>query len=102
MLYMVFVVNSSPPGQIGCYVADDIFRCIFVNEKSILIEISLKCVPTGPIDNEQWTSIGLNDGLAPDRRQAIIWNNVDSIHWRIYEALGGDELIVSVAIAQVI
>ena len=50
---MVFVVNSSPPGQIGCYVADDIFRCIFVNEKSILIEISLKCVPTGPIDNEQ-------------------------------------------------
>ena len=32
--------------------ADDIFRCIFVNEKfCILIEISLKFVPKGPIDN---------------------------------------------------
>ena len=28
------------------------------------------------------------------RRQAIIWTNADPIHWRIYAALGGDELIV--------
>ena len=27
-----------------------------------------------------------------NRRQAIIWTNGDPIHWRIYEALGGDEL----------
>ena len=27
-----------------------------------------------------------------DGRQAIIWINVDLIHWRIYAALGGDEL----------
>ena len=32
--------------------ADDIFRNIFVNEKfCILIKISLKFVPKGPIDN---------------------------------------------------
>ena len=32
--------------------ADDIFRCIFMNEKfCILIEISLKFVPKGLIDN---------------------------------------------------
>ena len=32
--------------------ADDIFKCIFVNESfSILIKISLKFVPKGPIDN---------------------------------------------------
>ena len=32
--------------------ADDIFRCIFVNEKfCILNKISLKFVPKGPIDN---------------------------------------------------
>ena len=32
--------------------ADDIFKCIFVNEKSyILIEIPLKFVPECPIDN---------------------------------------------------
>ena len=32
--------------------ADDIFKCIFINEKSfILIRISLKFVPKGLIDN---------------------------------------------------
>ena len=45
-------VNSSPPGQNGRHVADDIIRCIFVNEKfCILIKISLKFVPKGSIDN---------------------------------------------------
>ena len=38
------------------------------------------------------TSTGLDNGLAPNRRQAIIWANADPIHWRIYAALGGDEL----------
>ena len=46
------VFNSSPPGQNGCHFADDIFRCVFVNKKvRILIKISLKFVPKGPIDN---------------------------------------------------
>ena len=40
------LVNSSPPGQNGRHLADDIFRLIFMNEKScILIKISLKFVP---------------------------------------------------------
>ena len=38
--------------QNGCCFADDIFICIFVNEKFCnLIKISLKFVPNGPIDN---------------------------------------------------
>ena len=46
-------LNSSPPGQNGRLFADDIFRCIFLNEKSyILIKISLKFVTKGPIDND--------------------------------------------------
>ena len=46
-------VNSSPPGQNGHHFADDIFRCIFVNEKiCIWTEISLKFVPKGPLDNK--------------------------------------------------
>ena len=46
------IMNSSPPGQNGCHFTDDIFRCIFVNEKiCIFIEISLKFVPKGPIHN---------------------------------------------------
>ena len=44
--------NSFPPGQNGCRFTDDIFRGIVVNEKcGILMEISLKFVPKGPIDN---------------------------------------------------
>ena len=42
--------------------------------------------------NWQQPNIGLDNGLAPKRRQAIIWTNADPIHWRIYAALGVDEL----------
>ena len=45
-------INSSPPGQNGRHFANDIFKCIFVNEKfCILIKISPTFVPKGPIDN---------------------------------------------------
>ena len=48
------MINSSPRGQNGRHFTDDIFRDIFMNEKSyILIKISLKFVPKGPIDNNQ-------------------------------------------------
>ena len=44
--------SSSPPWQNGCHFADDIFRCIFMNENFwILIKDSLKFVPKGAIDN---------------------------------------------------
>ena len=49
----------------GCHFADDIFKCIFLNENVwILIKISLKFVPKGPINNFP--------SLAPSRPQAII------------------------------
>ena len=52
-VFMLFTLNSSPPGQDGRGFADDVFRCTFVNEKiCILIEISLKFVPRGLIDNK--------------------------------------------------
>ena len=45
-------LNSLSLRQNGRHFADDICRCIFVNEKFyILIEISLKFVPKGPINN---------------------------------------------------
>ena len=44
--------NSSPPGEIGRHFADDIFRCLFMNEKFCdLIKIALKFVLKGPIDS---------------------------------------------------
>ena len=45
-------VNSSPPGQNGPHSTEDIFRSMSANEKLfILVKISLKIVPKGPIDN---------------------------------------------------
>ena len=47
-----YIINSSPPGQNGRHLADDISRCIFMNEKFyVLIKISLKFVPKGPFHN---------------------------------------------------
>ena len=42
--------------------------------------------------NWQEASIGLNNGMALNRRRAIIWTNAGPIHWRIYAVIGGDEL----------
>ena len=39
--------NQSPPGQNGHRFTDNIFRCIFVNEKFCI----LKFGPKGPIDH---------------------------------------------------
>ena len=45
-------IDSSPPGQNGCHFTDNVYICIFMNETfCILIEISLNCVPKGPMDN---------------------------------------------------
>ena len=46
--------ESSPPEQNGRHFADNVFRCIFVNEKSyILIKIALKFAAEGPISNNE-------------------------------------------------
>ena len=43
------------------------------------------------MSNWQYGSIGWDDSLVPNRRQAIIWTNADPVYRRIYAALGGDE-----------
>ena len=45
-----------------------------------LVQMSLKFVPNGPIDN--YVSIVLGKGLVPNRRQAITWTSdgTDSCH----------------------
>ena len=46
------VFNTLRPGQNGRHFADDIFKCIFLNENAwIPVKISLKFVPRGPINN---------------------------------------------------
>ena len=44
--------------------------------------------PTAVSKLVQYARIGSDNDLAPSRRQAIIWTNVDLIRWRIYAALG--------------
>ena len=46
------------------------------------IKISLKFVPRG--SNEQYSSIGSDNGLVPVKQQAIIWNNDGLVYWRKY------------------
>ena len=56
----------------GRHFPDDIFKCIFLNENVLIsIKILLKFVRRGQINNI--STIGLDNGLAPTRRQAIIW-----------------------------
>ena len=43
----------------------------------ISVKISLNCVPQG--FTWQWSSTGSNNDLAPNRRQAIIWTNADTL-----------------------
>ena len=48
-----FCLYPSLPGQNGRHFADEIFKCIFMNEKlRVLIQISIKFVPKGPVDND--------------------------------------------------
>ena len=52
ILYQPPSVNTLRLRQNGRRFADNIFKCIFLNENvSILIKISLKFVPKGPINN---------------------------------------------------
>ena len=44
--------NTLRPRQNGRHFADDVFKCIFLNKNvCILLQISLKFVPKGPINN---------------------------------------------------
>ena len=80
-------INTLRPIQNGCHFADNVFKCIFLNENFwISNNISLKCVPCGQIDN-----ISSDNGLAPNRREAIIWTNNGLVNLRIYASHGLNE-----------
>ena len=72
ILFRLPSVNTLRPRQNGHHFPEDIFKWIFLNENVwISINISWKFVPKGPITS----NIGSGNGLAPTRRQAIIWTN---------------------------
>ena len=91
LLYIVQTrLNSSPLDKMAA-MYQKIFSDAFSWMKSLYHYQKFTDVCSeGP--NRQKASIGLDNGLTPNRRQAIIWTDADYSHWRIYVALGGDEL----------
>ena len=80
------------PRKNARHFADDIFKCIFLNKKVwIFVTISLKFIPKSSINNE-YMSIGLDNGLTPIRRPTIIWTNDSLICWSLYASLGLNKL----------
>ena len=76
--YVLLLLVLNHPPDIMAAISQTIYSWIFCEWKVYSYE-----------SNWQWSSIGLDNGLAPNRRQAIIRTNADPIHWRIYVALGG-------------
>ena len=96
-LLTAWMLNSSPPGQNGRHFADNMFKCIFLNENIwISNKISLKNVPWGLID--RYVSTGSDNGLVSFRRQGIIWTNADAVYWCIYAEVGGEELKITTGV----
>ena len=74
--------------------ADDNIKCIFLNENIwISIKISLIYVQNIPIHIK--TNVGSENGLMPNRRQAIIWtrDGLYSLSTHIYASLGPNDLM---------
>ena len=82
----------SPLDKMAAILADDIFKCIFLNENvRIPGQISLNSIVLrSPSDNKP--SLVQVMAWRQHRRQAITWTNDNPVHRRTYAALGGGEL----------
>ena len=79
--------------QYGFHFAEDIFKCILLYENCCMYFGSNFPEICSLGTNWQYVSIGSGNGLAPVRRQAIIWTNDGLVYWRIYSSLGLNELM---------
>ena len=84
--------NTLRPRQNGRHFPDHIFKWIFVNENVwISINISLKFVPRGPVNN-----IPTLVQVMADQATSHYLNQWRSVYWRIYASIGLSELKTSV------
>ena len=75
--------NTLRPRQNGRYFADNIFKCIFLNEQIYAsIKVSLTIKPKGPINN-----IPALVQIMAWWQQAIIWTSDGLVYWRINSSL---------------
>ena len=82
----VLPFSTMRPRQNKRHIPDDIFKCIFLNKNCLKFEYNLTdCVPKDSIHNNY--KIGLDIGLVPSRRQAIIWPTGGLGLWRMHASL---------------
>ena len=87
------LINSALPLDKMATISQTIFHARFREWKFCIFYINVtKVCSWGP--NSQRPSISLYSGLAPKKRQAIIWTNADPIRWRIYAARMREESII--------
>ena len=81
-----FFINSSPLGEKAA-IKQTTFSNVFswMENFEFWLKFHRKLIPRVPLTI---TSIGLNNGLVPNRRQAIIWTNVHPILWCTYGTNG--------------
>ena len=88
----LYVWTHLPLDKMAAILADDMFKCIFLNENiCISNKISLKYVLWVFIDNRSvlvQKMAWCQPGDKPLSEPMLTW----LIHWHIYAALGGDEL----------
>ena len=83
---MVICLTYLPLDKVAVVSQTTCLKCICMKNFLFRFKFSTEVCSRG----SNWQpSIGLDNGLALNRRQAMIWTNADSIHWRIYKALGG-------------
>ena len=63
----------------------------YVCPKAFMTDINTH-LPLGKMDTISHTCVDSVKGSAPNRRQTNSLGNVDAVYWRIYTALGGNEL----------
>ena len=56
------------------------------------ISFDFKISEVSQRSNLQYPSTASDNGLAPTRRQPIIWTNETAVWWRIYVSLGLNDL----------
>ena len=88
---ITWVINSSPSWAKWPSFSRRYLQTHYHEWKVLYFDLNFTGV-CSQVSNWQYLSIGLDKGLAPNKRQAIIWTNADPIRWRIYAAQGGDAL----------
>ena len=78
--------------------ADDIFKCIFLNDR-IPIQISRKCVPDGPIDNNPALPFGLGIGLGAEYvgdkpLSELMLTRFTGAYMRLHPTTGPDDIVL--------